>query len=141
MRGANVKDQTNLITVETRLHAPVAKVWTIWTTPVHVMNWNAASDDWHTISSSADFRVGSSFVSRMEAKDKSIGFDFGGTYTRIQTHALIAFTFGEGAATQEVRVVFEPAEDSTVVRETFPLRNHAPDRGAARRLAEHSQPL
>ncbi len=55
----------------------------------------------------------------MEAKDKSMGFDFGGTYTKIQTHALIVFTFGDAAATREVRIVFEPAGSSTIVRETF----------------------
>jgi uncharacterized protein YndB with AHSA1/START domain len=114
-----MNEQTNLITVETRVHAPVAKVWTIWTTPAHVMKWNAASDDWHTVSASADLRVGGAFKSRMEAKDKSMGFDFGGTYTEIQPHALIVFTFGDGAATREVRVVFESAGDVTIVRESF----------------------
>ena len=83
------------------------------------MKWNAASDDWHTTSATADFRVGGSFKTRMEAKDKSMGFDFGGTYTEIQNHALIVFTFGEGAATRQVRVVFEPVGEWTIVRETF----------------------
>lgn len=114
-----MSEQTNPITIETSVNAPVAKVWTMWTTPAHVMNWNAASDDWHTTAASADFRIGGSFKSRMEAKDKSMGFDFGGTYTDIQNHALIAFKLGEGPAAREVRVVFEPVGDSTIVRETF----------------------
>jgi uncharacterized protein YndB with AHSA1/START domain len=114
-----MKTQTNLITVETRVHAPVAKVWAHWVTPEHIMRWNAASDDWHTTSASTDLKVGGTFKSRMEAKDGSMGFDFAGTYTEIQTHALIAFLFGEGADTREVRVVFEPVADMTIVRETF----------------------
>jgi uncharacterized protein YndB with AHSA1/START domain len=48
-----------------------------------------------------------------------MGFDFAGTYTEVQTHALIAFRFGDGADAREVRVVFEPVGDMTIVRETF----------------------
>jgi uncharacterized protein YndB with AHSA1/START domain len=114
-----MKNQTSLITVETRILAPVAKVWTHWVTPAHIMKWNAASDDWHTPSATNDLRVGGTFTSRMEAKDKSMGFDFGGTYTEIRTHALIAYRLGDGAGAREVRVVFEPVGDSTIVRETF----------------------
>ena len=114
-----MKDQTNLVTVEARVNAPVAKVWAQWVTPTHIMKWNAASDDWHTPSATNDLRVGGTFTSRMEAKDKSMGFDFGGTYTEIQHHALIAYRLGDGAGAREVRVVFEPAGDSTIVRETF----------------------
>ena len=114
-----MSNQPALITVESRVNAPVAKVWTLWVTPEHIMQWNAASDDWHTPSASVDLRVGGSFSSRMEAKDGSMGFDFAGTYTEIQTHALIVFQFGEGAATREVRIVFEPVAETTIVRETF----------------------
>jgi len=114
-----MNDQVNPITVEARIHAPVAKVWTHWITPEHIMKWNAASDDWHTPSASNDLRIGGTFKNRMEAKDGSMGFDFAGTYTDIQTHALIAFRFGEGADTREVRVEFEPVEGGTIVRETF----------------------
>jgi len=83
------------------------------------MKWNAASDDWHTPSASVDLRIGGTFKSRMEAKDGSTGFDFAGTYTEIQAHALLVFQFGEGADVRKVRVVFEPHGDSTIVREAF----------------------
>jgi uncharacterized protein YndB with AHSA1/START domain len=112
-----MENQTNLITVETRVHAPVAKVWTHWAEPAHIMKWNAASDDWHTPSATNDLRVGGTFTSRMEAKDKSMGFDFGGTYTEIRNH--VAYRLGDGAGAGEVRVVFESVGDSTIVRETF----------------------
>lgn len=109
----------NLITVEAQIQAPVAKVWTHWVTPASIMQWNAASDDWHTTSASVDLRVGGTFCSRMEAKDGSFGFDFAGTYTEVQPHALIVFGFGEGAEAREVRVSFEPMGDATLVREVF----------------------
>jgi uncharacterized protein YndB with AHSA1/START domain len=108
--------QPNLITVEARINAPVAKVWTHWITPEQIMKWNAASDDWHAPSASNDLRVGGAFKCRMEAKDGSVGFDFAGKYTDIQEHALIAYRMDDD---REVRIVFEPDGDTTVVRETF----------------------
>ena len=36
------------ITVETTINAPVEKVWQYWTEPKHIVQWNNASDDWHT---------------------------------------------------------------------------------------------
>lgn len=36
------------ITVEAIVHSPVESVWTYWTDPKHIMQWNKASDDWHT---------------------------------------------------------------------------------------------
>jgi hypothetical protein len=59
------------ITVETLVHAPVAKVWSAYTTPADIMRWNTASVDWHTTKSEVDLRVGGTFSSRMEAKDGS----------------------------------------------------------------------
>ncbi|MBP6593937.1 MAG: SRPBCC domain-containing protein, partial [Candidatus Obscuribacter sp.] len=63
------------ITVETTVNAPIANVWSAYTTPNDIKQWNAASDDWHTTSASVDLRVGGEFSSRMEAKDGSFGFD------------------------------------------------------------------
>lgn len=113
----------NSITVETIIAAPLALVWKAYTTPQDIMRWNAASDDWHTTAASVDLRAGGVFSSRMEAKDGSMGFDFAGTYTRIETGRLIAYQFGDRTAevtfTQQpesvlVRVVFEPETDNPV---------------------------
>lgn len=57
------------ITVETLVNAPVANVWSVYTTPDDITQWNTASDDWHTTKSNIDLRVGGAFTSRMEAKD------------------------------------------------------------------------
>ncbi|GAA0892905.1 hypothetical protein GCM10009122_25840 [Fulvivirga kasyanovii] len=46
---------------------------------------NSASDDWHTPSATNDIRVGGRLTSRMEAKDGSMGFDFGGVYDEVKT--------------------------------------------------------
>lgn len=83
------------ITVETLVKAPIAAVWSAYTTPEDIKQWNTASDDWHTTKSSVDLREGGAFSSRMEAKDGSFGFDFAGTYTKIVPHALIEYAFGD----------------------------------------------
>jgi uncharacterized protein YndB with AHSA1/START domain len=89
------------ITVETNVRAPIDRVWQAYTTPEDIVQWNAASDDWHTTKSSVDFRVGGAFSSRMEAKDASFGFDFSGTYTNIVPNRLIEYSFGDRKASVE----------------------------------------
>ena len=61
------------LTVETTVAAPAAEVWRAYTTPADIIQWNAASDDWHTTAATVDLRVGGNFSSRMEAKDGKIG--------------------------------------------------------------------
>lgn len=114
-----MSNAANLITVETRIHAPIGQVWNYWVTPEHIIQWNAASDDWHTPSATNDLRIGGTFTSRMEAKDGSFGFDFSGTYTDIRTHALIAYRMGDGEDAREVTVIFESQGETTLVKETF----------------------
>lgn len=86
------------IQVNTLVNAPIEQVWHCYTTPEHIKQWNAASEDWHTTAATVDLRVGGQFSSRMEAKDGSFGFDFAGTYTQIIPHQLMAYSFGERTA-------------------------------------------
>ena len=103
------------ITVETKVRAPIGHVWRVYTTPADIVQWNAASDDWHTTAASVDLREGGRFSSRMEAKNGSMGFDFAGTYTRIIEHRLIEYAFGDRAA----RVEFSQEQDGVGVRVVF----------------------
>ena len=89
---------TPRITVQTTVAAPIAKVWDAYTAPEDIKQWNAASDDWHTTSASVDLRVGGTFSARMEAKDGSFGFDFAGTYTKVEEHSLLEYAFGDRLA-------------------------------------------
>lgn len=89
------------IVVSTLVAAPMQEVWRAYTTPADIMQWNAASPDWHTTSASVDLRPGGSFCSRMEAKDGSFGFDFAGEYTKIVPHQLIEYSFGDRVAAVE----------------------------------------
>jgi uncharacterized protein YndB with AHSA1/START domain len=103
------------ITVQTTVAAPIAEVWRAYTTPADIMQWNAASDDWHTTAATVDLREGGAFSSRMEAKDGSFGFDFAGVYTRIVGHERIEYSFGERSA----QVDFTDGPDGVTVRVTF----------------------
>jgi uncharacterized protein YndB with AHSA1/START domain len=103
------------ITVETTVRAPIEKVWQAYTTPEDIIQWNAASDDWHTTQSSVDLRVGGAFSSRMEAKDGSFGFDFAGTYTNVVPHRLIEYSFGD----REARIEFVEKPEGVSVSVSF----------------------
>jgi uncharacterized protein YndB with AHSA1/START domain len=87
------------ISVNVLVLAPIDVVWSAYTTPADIMQWNAASDDWHTTASSVDLRPGGAFSSRMEAKDGSFGFDFEGVYTQIIENEFIEYSFGDRLAT------------------------------------------
>lgn len=110
------------ITVETKVKAPINSVWKAYTSPEDILQWNAASADWHTTRADVDLRVGGAFSSRMEAKDGSFGFDFAGTYTNIVPNRLIEYAFGDRAATVE----FIEAADGVTVRVSFDAENTYP---------------
>jgi len=112
--------ESSVITVSSIVEAPVEKVWSYWTTPAHIMNWNNASPDWHTPRSENDLRVGGKFLSHMAAKDGSMGFDFGGTYTAVVPHSLIEYMLGDD---RKVRVEFISKGTHTEVIETFDPEN------------------
>jgi uncharacterized protein YndB with AHSA1/START domain len=103
------------ITVETTVAAPIEKVWAAYTSPAAIKQWNAASDDWRTTSASVDLRPGGAFCSRMEAKDGSMGFDFAGTYTKVETNKVIEYAFGDRRA----QVTFDEAPTGVRVQVTF----------------------
>src|SRR5215213_10142836 len=114
---------TTVLVVESTINAPVEKVWDYWTKPEHITKWNNASDDWHTPRAENDLRTGGRFSSRMEARDGSMGFDFGGTYDAVTPHELIAYTLGDG---RKVTVQFAPDGNGTSVIEQFEAENQNP---------------
>lgn len=109
------KEKT-VITIESTITAPVEKVWEYWTNPEHITQWNHASDDWHSPWAKTDLREGGSFSARMEAKDGSMGFDFGGVYDVIRQNEYIEYTMGDG---RKVKTWFSPEDTTTKVVESF----------------------
>jgi uncharacterized protein YndB with AHSA1/START domain len=104
------------ITVSTTINAPIEKVWSAWTTPEDICNWNAATDEWHTPHATNDLRVNGTFSYRMEAKDGSMGFDLNGTYSAVEHHERIEHFFEDG---REITTHFNSNGDTTEVTETF----------------------
>jgi uncharacterized protein YndB with AHSA1/START domain len=85
---------TNPITITNTILAPISNVWECYTQPEHITKWNFASPDWCCPSATNDLKVGGRFSSRMEAKDGSFGFDFGGYYTAVEKEKLIQYIMG-----------------------------------------------
>lgn len=104
------------ITVETLVRSDVGKVWSAWTTPSDINQWNAANDNWHNPRSENDLRVGGQFCYRMEAKDGQMGFDFEGTYTRVVPQQVIEYVLADN---RTVTVTFEPVDGGVRIVETF----------------------
>ena len=109
-----------VITVETTINAPIEKVWQYFTKPEHITQWNNASDDWHSPRAENDLRPGGTFVYRMEAKDGSFGFDFGGVYDVVKNNEYIEYTMGDG---RKVKIIFSPQGNTTKVVESFEAEN------------------
>jgi len=116
------QDKTE-ITVQATVNAPIEKVWETWTQPEHITKWCSASDDWHVPHAENDLQTGGSFSTRMEAKDGSFGFDFGGVYDDVKTNERIAYTMGDG---RKVTITFTANGDETTIVETFEPESQNP---------------
>jgi uncharacterized protein YndB with AHSA1/START domain len=103
------------IQVSTTVRAPMDLVWSAYSNPEDIVQWNAASDDWHTTRSSVDLHTGGSFSSRMEAKDGSFGFDFEGLYTTVVVNSLIEYEFGD----RKAQVEFSEEPQGILVKVSF----------------------
>lgn len=104
------------IVISSIVKSPVARVWDLWTKPSHIMHWNSASADWHTTYAETDLRKGGKFLSRMEAKDGSFGFDFSGKYTKVELNKCIEYTLDDKRV---VEVLFNSEGNNTIITETF----------------------
>lgn len=108
--------QKTRVTVQAVIQAPVEKVWKYWSEPEHITKWNQASETWHSPRSENDLRVGGKFLTRMEAKDGSMGFDFGGVYDVVKLNEEISYTLGDG---RRVDITFTNQGNETKVVEIF----------------------
>lgn len=105
-----------IITIKTSIAVPVGRVWNLWTGPDHIREWNHASDDWHTTRAESDLREGGRFLSRMEARDGSVGFDFSGQFTLVEPTRRIEYLLDDG---RKVQISFISAGEITTIEESF----------------------
>lgn len=108
--------QTQSITVETLVNAPVEKAWKFFSDPEHITQWAFASDDWHAPYADNDLRKDGKFKTTMAAKDGSFSFDFEGVYTNVVPNKVVEYAMSDG---RKVKVDFEADGNSTRIRETF----------------------
>lgn len=113
-----------IITVQNTVNAPVSKVWEYWSKPEHITKWCNASDDWHAPWATNDLTAGGKFATRMEAKDGSFGFEFGGVYDVVKENEAIEYTMGDG---RKVQVYFTSQGDTTKVVESFEPESQNPE--------------
>jgi Uncharacterized conserved protein len=111
------------ITVQAVIQAPVEKVWKCWTEPEHITKWSQASEEWHAPYAENDLQAGGKFLTRMEAKDGSFGFDFSGVYDDVKVHEVIAYSLGDG---RKVEITFIAQGNETKVVETFDAESTHP---------------
>ncbi|WP_285268948.1 SRPBCC domain-containing protein [Kaistella rhinocerotis] len=105
------------IKIEITILKPVHKVWEFMNDPKHITKWNFANDKWHCPKAENDLRVGGTLRTRMEAKDKSFGFDYVAVYEEIQPERLIRYRLEDG---RTVEIVFNAVDPGTTqIIETF----------------------
>ena len=105
-----------MIKVQNTINASIDKVWELWTSPEHIMNWNVPFADWHTPYAKNDLKVGCKFKFTMAAKDGSDGFDFEGTYTKIEKFSWIEYQLTDNRI---ANVCFEDNGAKVKLTETF----------------------
>ena len=118
-----IAETKTAVTIEAVVNAAVEKVWEYWSKPAHITQWSNASPDWHAPHAENDLQVGGKFVTRMEAKDGSMGFDFNGVYSEVKTNKLIAYTIEGG---RKVTIYFSSDGNTTKVVETFDAEDENP---------------
>ena len=111
------------IKVDVLVNASLEETWKCFTQPEHIVNWNAASEDWCCPSAHSDLKAGGSFSYRMEARDGSMGFDFSGKFNEVdfQRHILILLDDN-----RSLEVWFEAVDGGIRVTEEFEAENMNP---------------
>lgn len=108
--------EQKIVSVQTKIDAPLDLVWKLWTTPEDIVKWNNASEDWHTPRAINDLRTGGKFSNRMEAINGREGFNFEGTYDKVIPNERIDYTIGDG---RRVSIVFSRTNGKTKIVENF----------------------
>ncbi len=123
-------DSVQKITVSSVVNANLDAIWSAWTKPEHIINWYAASADWHAPKAENNLQVGSEFKIRMEARDQSVGFDFTGKYEKITDQELIVYKMEDGRL---VDISFrELSPGQVMIIEIFDKENiHTPEQQQA----------
>ncbi len=114
---------SEVITISTKVNAPVAKVWEYWNGAEHIPHWAFAADDWGAEPKSNDLRPGGDFVTEMFARDRSMSFDFAGTYTAVVENELLEYDLGDA---RHVKTVFTETPSGVEIVQSFDAEGENP---------------
>lgn len=104
------------INVTATVKVSVKAVWDAWNTPSDIMQWNSADASWHCPICENDLRVNGKFNNRMEAIDGSFGFDFEGTYHKVELYKELSYSMADG---RSVTTIFTESDGKTILVTTF----------------------
>lgn len=104
------------ISIEATINASVEKVWQNWTSTNAITKWNSASPEWHTPKAQHDLQPGGRFTYRMEARDGSFGFDFGGVFDIVKPNEYLETTLDDG---RKVKTTLTRKGNETHLSQTF----------------------
>lgn len=105
-----------MITIQTRVSAPIETVWDCWTNLEHINDWAFASEDWGAEAKLNELRVDGKFSTYMAPRDGSQGFDFSGHYTAVDEYRYLAYVLDDG---RTVTVDFQPVDGDIQITQTF----------------------
>lgn len=113
-----VKEMAENFIIETHIviNAPLEVVWKHWISPTSIVQWNTASDDWHTPFAENDCKTGGKFRYRMEQKADGVGFDWEGFYDEVVWENSIKYHMEDG---RKVSVLFTTLEGKTHIQQKF----------------------
>ncbi|MGQ1783753.1 MULTISPECIES: SRPBCC domain-containing protein [unclassified Saccharicrinis] len=115
----------NVIQVEASISADRNKVWELWTSPEHIVNWNFASTDWHCPRAQNDLRIHGMFNYKMASKDGQAEFEFMGVHDHVEDQNLIKSHLADGRL---LVVEFKQDGNQTKICESFePEPNNSED--------------
>lgn len=98
------------------VNTEISKVWDHYINPESIKGWAFASDDWECPHAENDLRVDGRFLTRMQAKDGSFGFDLTGTYREVVNLEKIVYVMDkapEEGNGRECIVTFEDLGNNT----------------------------
>lgn len=109
-----------MLTVSSLVMAPLSIVWKVWNDPTDIIVWCTGHPDWHTPRAENDLKVGGKFLTRMEARDGSQGFDFNGVYSVVEPMSRIEYVIEDG---RKVIITFVEKDGGVLVTEDFDAEN------------------
>ncbi|HEX4888727.1 MAG TPA: SRPBCC domain-containing protein [Luteibaculaceae bacterium] len=112
-----------MIEIQSHTQASLQRTWDAYTQPEHIVNWNFASEDWECPWAKSDLRAGGRYVARMAARDGSMGFDLGATFTTVEQPHRLEMSLDDQ---RRVVVLFTHEPQGTRVHVSFDAENENP---------------